>query len=300
MREKMSTGRKRVMIEGSTSWYLGLGKEIIHQEGLIKFVAKLLNFVKNRFILSILGSYNSLIDFLFALRLRSSKKLSSDLKEFDEVFKKALKRTDISDYLITLFVESLEIKPKLIVELGVRGGESTFVLERVAKLCNAKLVSVDIEDCSNVSTYENRNFIKKDDVSFAKDFKNWCEEKSIKPEIDVLFIDTSHFFEHTVQEVNHWFPYLSNRSKVFFHDTNLSKFFFRKDHSIGWGWRKGWSNERGVIRVLEDLFDEKFNEKREFIHVKDDWIIKHYPYCNGFTILVRCKYNIGWGFLKNV
>lgn len=104
--------------------------------------------------ISILRLYNGLIDFL--LLLRGSKKYTlSDLKEFDEVKKRAFNRTDINDHLVTLFVESLEIKPKLIVELGVRGGESTFVLERVAKLCGAKLVSVDIRDYSNVSSYEN-------------------------------------------------------------------------------------------------------------------------------------------------
>ena len=292
----MGIRQKSIVTERSISWYRKRAQEIIRQEGLNKFIEKLWNSALNKFksaiILSILGSYNSLIDFISSLR--GSEKFSSDLKEFNEIRERILKQrhvSDINDHLISLFVESIDIKPKLIVELGVRGGESTFVLERVAKLCNAELVSVDIENCSNVSTYENWYFIKKDDVTFAKDFKNWCEEKRIKPKIDVLFIDTSHFYEHTVQEINHWFPYLSDRSKVFFHDTNISKFYFRKDHSMGWGWRKGWSNERGVIRALEELFNEKFNEKEEFITVKNGWIIKHYPYCNGFTILVR--YNIG-------
>ena len=73
------------------------------------------------------------------------------LKAFNEIKQYSLrKRTDISDHLITLFVESIEIKPKLIVELGVNFGESTFALERVAKTCNAKLVSADIVSCSKV------------------------------------------------------------------------------------------------------------------------------------------------------
>ena len=37
------------------------------------------------------------------------------------------KKTDISDHLETLFVESLSMEPKLIVELGVGDGESTMV-----------------------------------------------------------------------------------------------------------------------------------------------------------------------------
>ncbi|MEO0161843.1 MAG: hypothetical protein ABIL74_06180 [candidate division WOR-3 bacterium] len=35
------------------------------------------------------------------------------------------------------------------VELGVEIGQSTFVFERLAQLCNAKLISLDINDCAN-------------------------------------------------------------------------------------------------------------------------------------------------------
>ncbi len=74
--------------------------------------------------------YNTFID----LKTRR-RYISSGLKELNEIKEHSLVRTDISDHLVSLFIESLSIKPKLIVELGVRGGESTFVLERVAKLC---------------------------------------------------------------------------------------------------------------------------------------------------------------------
>lgn len=67
----------------------------------------------------------------------------SDLVEFQEVVDHCQTWTDISDHLPDLFIESLKHDPGLIAELRVRGGESTFVLERVAKLTDAKLVSVD-------------------------------------------------------------------------------------------------------------------------------------------------------------
>src|SRR5258708_5830513 len=53
--------------------------------------------------------------------------------------------TDISDHLPSLFAETVNARPELIVELGVRGGDSTFVLERAARFCNAHLISVDID-----------------------------------------------------------------------------------------------------------------------------------------------------------
>lgn len=233
---------------------------------------------KNAALYLIAKFYNGFID------LKTHKSYtSSDLKELNEIKEHAFIRTDVSDHLETLFIESLSIKPKLIVEIGVRGGESTFVLERVAKLCGSKLVSVDIEDCSDVSSYEDWIFVQKDDIEFAKEFESWCKKHKIEPKIDILFIDTSHLFEHTFQEIKSWFPFLSSKSKVFFHDTNLKEVYFRKDGSMG----VGWNNGRGVIRALEKYFDTSFNEKKDFIDFRNGWLIKHYSYCNGFTILEK-------------
>jgi cephalosporin hydroxylase len=213
----------------------------------------------------------------------------SILKELEEIKKRSIKRTDISDHLVTLFVESLNIKPRLIVELGVRGGESTFVLERVAKLCGSTLVSVDLEDCSDSSSYKNWIFVQSDDIEFAKIFEVWCKEHGIQSTIDLLFIDTSHIFEHTVKEIENWFPFLAEKSKVFFHDTNLKRLFFRRDGSIG----VGWNNQRGVIRAIEKYFGKGFNEKEDFTELRDGWRITHYANCNGFTILEKVGQSIG-------
>ncbi len=195
----------------------------------------------------------------------------------------AIKKTDISDHLETLFLESLDINPKLIVELGVGDGESTFVLERVARLWGSTLVSVDIEDCRDVSSYRKRIFIRQDDISFAGDFEDWCKEKVLVPRIDILFIDTSHLYDHTVTEIRSWFPFLSTRAKVFFHDTNMKDVFIRKDGSTG----KGWDNERGVIRAVEEYLNTSFDESRDFSMILNGWVIRHYTVCNGFLVMER-------------
>ena len=44
------------------------------------------------------------------------------------------RRSDISDHLATIFSEAVAAKPRLIVELGVRGGESRYALERAARV----------------------------------------------------------------------------------------------------------------------------------------------------------------------
>ncbi|HEV2474762.1 MAG TPA: hypothetical protein VGS41_18945, partial [Chthonomonadales bacterium] len=75
---------------------------------------------------------------------------SACLRELAEIEERRLRDTDISDHLPALFAEALSVQPGLILELGVRGGDSTFVLERVARLCGCALLSVDIADCSDV------------------------------------------------------------------------------------------------------------------------------------------------------
>ncbi|MGB7844944.1 MAG: class I SAM-dependent methyltransferase [Candidatus Acidiferrum sp.] len=214
--------------------------------------------------------------------------LATGWRELDEIKEHSIARTDISDHLVTLFLESMAIRPRLIVELGVRTGESTFVFERVAGLCGSNLVSVDIHDCLAISSYGNWLFEKDDDIEFAKRFESWCGQHNIKPDIDVLFIDTSHLFEHTVAEIEHWFPFLSDKSKVIFHDTNLRKTNFRKDGTIVVG-AVGRDNKRGVITALEKFFERPFNEKEHFIDWAKGWAIRHYPYCAGLTVLERLQ-----------
>ena len=205
------------------------------------------------------------------------------LLELEEVRLRARRRTDISDHLSLLFAAALAARPRLIVELGVRGGDSTFVFERVARLSNATLVSCDIDDCSRVSNYERWHFVREDDIAFAARFGAWCQDHAIEPSIDVLFIDTSHLYEHTKQEIASWFPFLSPTARVFFHDTNLKPVYFRRDGSMG----LGWQNERGVIRAIEEHFGVSLPEKRDFIDARDGWLIRHYANCSGLTVLSR-------------
>jgi cephalosporin hydroxylase len=207
----------------------------------------------------------------------------SGLKYLIEVICRSSEVTDISDHLIPILTKSVINNPRLIVELGVRGGGSTFVLERVAHLCDAVLVSVDIEDCSGVSAYQKWVFFQEDDIAFAREFPQWCVAKGLNPQIDLLFIDTSHLFDHTCQEIESYFPLLSDTAKVFFHDTNLKEVVLRKDGTTD----MGWDNNRGVIRAIEEYLGRRFDENQPFATSQYPYLITHYPYCFGLTILEK-------------
>jgi len=221
---------------------------------------------------------NAMVD----LRRRAADE-PSGFEPLDEITEHAWRRSDISDHLATLFLESLPVAPTLIVELGVRGGESTFALERVAAIYDAKLVSVDMGECARISPYAGWEFVQNDDIAFAGQFADWCSERGGSPAIDVLFIDTSHEFEHTAQEIAHWFPYLSKRARVFFHDTHIQRIFRRRDGSRG----VGWDNQRGVMAAIEQYLGCSLDESRDFTTLRGEWIVRHYASCNGLTILER-------------
>lgn len=216
-----------------------------------------------------------------ALVARSPRFPDTDLEPFSEVQVRSRHRSDISDHLPTIFLESFKTRPSLIVELGVRGGESTYVFERVSRIFDSVIVSVDLEDCGHISDYEGWHFVQGDDVAFGRDFRTWTTEHGVPSQIDVLFIDTSHLFEHTVKEIDVWFPYLATGGVALLHDTNLTAWYRRRDGSIG----RGWDNDRGVVRALEQHLGLSFDESTTFRTAAGGFAIEHRPECNGLTVM---------------
>lgn len=203
--------------------------------------------------------------------------------ELNDIRERSKVRNDINDHLETLFHDAVAAKPRSIVELGVRTGESTYVLERAAKfLGNIPLISIDIDDCSKVSQYKNWHFIQSDDIVLAGKFQAWCRERGLPDTIDFLFIDTSHIYEHTVQELKHWLPFTSENARVSFHDTNQQRIYKRRDGSRGLGWQN-----RGVIAAIETHFGKKFYEQHDFSDVVSGWLMRHQASCNGYTLLTK-------------
>ncbi len=120
--------------------------------------------------------------------------------------------SDISGHLLRIYDTVVRKSPKIIVELGVRGGMSTFALSRAAQDIGATLISIDIEDCSKSCDWDKWVFLRMDDLDFADMFKN---------KIDVLFIDTSHTFDHTINELERFLPKMNKRGVIIMHDTNV-------------------------------------------------------------------------------
>ena len=110
------------------------------------------------------------------------------------------------------------------------------------------------------------------------------QKNGIESKIDVLFIDTSHEYQHSVEEIAVWSGHLNDDGVMMFHDTNMGKGRYARLHgSIGFG----WDNGRGVIRAIEESVGRKYDERAYFIDRAAGFLIYHYPHCNGFTVMKR-------------
>jgi len=122
--------------------------------------------------------------------------------------------TDINEHLQTLHMLSVELNLKNILELGTRNGESTISLLFAAKELDGKMTSVDIDPCNEAKDKVRKlgldpywNFIQADDLKL-----NW------ESQIDHLFIDTSHTYEHTMAELKKFEPYVRKGGLITLHD----------------------------------------------------------------------------------
>lgn len=218
------------------------------------------------------------------VRLRPAPPPEPD-PELSEILALARTPTDISRHLPTLWRVALDPAPRLIVELGIRGGASTFVFERVARRCGATLLSVDIDDCSGASSWEGWHFVQEDDMTFVRRFPGWCADHGLDPAIDVLFLDTSHAYEHTRAELAAWMPWVAPGGRALVHDSNMGGLYRRGDWTVG----LAADMQRGVARALHEFLGAQFDEREPFRGTLGGWAVEHDPLCCGLTVLRRLR-----------
>jgi cephalosporin hydroxylase len=195
---------------------------------------------------------------------------------------------DISSHLPAIFAYTLLQNSQIIIEAGVRGGESTLAFSKAINLLNAKLIGIDIEESSRgvYAHLTNASFVAMNDLDFPSYYKD-----NQKP--DIIFIDTSHAYEHTLAEIKGFVPVLAERGMLMFHDSNVTPInetnYVRLNNTTGYA----SGVPRGVTRAIKEYFNVAFDEYKycNFSFVKDQisWKMIHYPFCNGLTILQKIK-----------
>jgi len=124
-----------------------------------------------------------------------------------------------------LFPHIHQIKEPIILELGVQKGRST---KKFLELCNkndGQLFSVDLDDCSGVSTDKRWKFFQSRDDNFG------FIKSQIPNKIDVLFIDTLHEANHVKKLFYEYYPLLNSDGYIFIDDISHLPYLKNKDRN---------------------------------------------------------------------
>jgi predicted O-methyltransferase YrrM len=179
---------------------------------------------------------------------------------------------DSDQHIMTLFSIALASKSKIMIELGVRGGDTTIPLLEAAKINDAILYSVDIND----TDFEVRDdlkphwkFVKSDAIEFLE---SWDSEKTV----GFFYVDDWHSYEHVKRELEIIDSLVSPSSVVLLHDLMYGGTppFYHVDLTNSGGTQ--WSNG-GPYRAVAEL-NPQF------------WEFSTLPWNNGLTLL-RKKYS---------
>jgi predicted O-methyltransferase YrrM len=113
-----------------------------------------------------------------------------------------------------------------IIELGTRTGESTSAFLAGVSATGGHVYSMDIGPATNEWLHTDLwDFMSADDMSDAA--AEWLPD-----ECDILFIDTSHTYEHTLAELRRYVPRVRPGGTVLMHDPELRG----DDPIMGWEW----------------------------------------------------------------
>lgn len=181
--------------------------------------------------------------------------------------------SDISNHIPALFCHCVSVNPEVIVEAGIRWGDGSTIALRVAKeVTNAFLIGIDINDCSQFyRTMSNACFLHMNDLDLPAHFNNIPLKKK---SIDFAFIDTTHFYDHTMKELALFESMLSEQGILALHDTNPVP-----------------TDPHGVRDALRDYFNLTFDVNKYHVQIIEKnnyyWKFVHYPFCNGMSIIQR-------------
>lgn len=172
---------------------------------------------------------------------------------------------DIGEHLITLYNLALQSPTQNILELGVRGGVSTRVLGLACKVSGRKLYSVDCDLCANASAAmegldlkAHWKFAQADDRDLEKVVLSFSQP--FPEQFGMIFVDTSHEYEHTKKEIELYSPLVAKSGFLVFHDSYM----------LG-------SYHPGVSDPINEFLDSTSQFE----------VLKIFMNCNGLTILRR-------------
>lgn len=126
--------------------------------------------------------------------------------------------SDTSQCIPILYALTLTIRPKKILELGVRQGVSTRALLVACRATGSQLISVDTDPCNEVKNvihslrlWDYWTFLQLNDRRLLNFWKYG--------RVGMVFLDTDHDYKHTLAELGVCHKLLSRKGVILVHDT---------------------------------------------------------------------------------
>ena|SRR3990167_66177 len=126
--------------------------------------------------------------------------------------------TDINEYLLTLYNLIVQGNYKTVVEIGA--GQSTYALTAAVNETKGEFYSIDLTQEARLRSFpegegilDNEiryHFIQGNDLQIVK---KWTKE------IDFLFIDSDHSYDHVRLQLEDWLPWVRKGGMIALHDT---------------------------------------------------------------------------------
>jgi predicted O-methyltransferase YrrM len=124
-----------------------------------------------------------------------------------------LQPSDIYLHLPRMVALVEETNAQHVIELGTRTGVSTIAWLYALEKTGGRLTSIDIDLRPPIGVHDHWTFIQGDDCDPAI-------VSALQP-ADIVFIDTSHLYDHTVRELNLYRWLVKPGGVICLHDTEL-------------------------------------------------------------------------------
>ena len=168
---------------------------------------------------------------------------------------RCLENSDIRDHLPYLYEQSAG---KMVIELGVRSGNSTAAfLAAGARVWSVDLIPPQVP--VSWLDYDGWTFIPGDDLAHE------VRDQLPRFEVDIVFIDTSHHYRQTLDELDMYAVKLRPGGRFMMHDTELERPDGAPDVDVPFP----------VRRAIEDWVAET------------GWTVEWRPGCYGLGVITK-------------
>tara|TARA_B100000745_G_scaffold289542_1_gene227746 strand:+ start:865 stop:1494 length:630 start_codon:yes stop_codon:yes gene_type:complete len=187
-----------------------------------------------------------------------------------------------------LYNKIKDLKNPKILEFGVREGKSTKMFIDLVEKNNGYVVSVDVDDYSNLFNSERWKFIKSRDDNFE------LIKKEINYDLDVILLDSLHEADHVKNIITNYYDLLKEGGYFFIDDISWLPYLKNKNRDSFYS----EINNKETFEIIIDLYNSNYeNFDLEFSFISSGFACMQKK--KKLSLIPTKKYNYRSFSLKN-